>query len=70
MKSLLFSLLLLNGFSCTTATTMVYICDSPNARRYHYKEDCRGLSNCNHRILKVTLEEAKEKNLTLCHWEK
>lgn len=70
MKSLLFSFLLVSGLSCTTATTMVYICDSPNARRYHYKEDCRGLSDCNHRILKVTLEEAKEKKLTLCHWEK
>ena len=70
MKPLLFSFLLLSGLSCTTATTMVYICDSPNARRYHYKENCRGLSNCDHRILKVTLEEAKQRNLSPCHLEK
>ncbi len=60
-------LFVLNG--CTSSTN-VYVCDSQNARKYHLKADCRGLSNCSHRIVKVTLEEAKESGKTLCNWEK
>jgi len=67
MKSLLFILLLFNSPRCTT--TMVYVCNSPNATRYHYKADCRGLSNCQHRVIAMTLEDAQKSNKTLCKWE-
>jgi len=68
MKALLITFLLFNSVRCTTTT--VYICDSPNAIRYHYKANCRDLSNCSHRIIQISLEEAKKSNKTLCHWER
>jgi len=68
MKSLILVLLLSAGARC--APTNVYICDSSNATRYHLVKNCRGLSNCSHRIITVTLEEAKRRNLTLCKWER
>jgi len=48
---------------------MVYVCDSRGAKRYHLKENCRGLSNCTYRIVKVSEEAAKEEGKTLCKWE-
>ncbi|ESU22824.1 hypothetical protein FEDK69T_17270 [Flavobacterium enshiense DK69] len=47
----------------------VYICVSPNAKKYHYNENCRGLSNCKHEIKKVSKSEALDKGLGLCGWE-
>ena len=67
MKSFLFGLLFLGSVRC--APTTVYVCDSPNAIRYHLTPKCRGLSNCSHRIIKMTLEDAKKSGKTLCHWE-
>jgi len=51
-------------------TTTVYVCDSPGAKKYHYRADCRGLSNCSHRIVKMTVDEAKKRGKTRCGWEK
>ncbi|MBZ4188862.1 hypothetical protein [Niabella beijingensis] len=67
MKIVLFSLLLFNG-NCTTTTT-VYICNSKTATKYHHTETCRGLKNCNYRIIQITLDSAKKRNRTLCGWE-
>jgi len=68
MKSLLLAVLLLKGTAmCTTSN--VYICDSPNAIRYHLRSNCKGLRNCTHRILTVSLDEAKKRKLTLCKLE-
>ena len=47
----------------------VYVCDSSNAKKYHLKEHCRGLSNCTYRTIKITLEKAKKEGKTLCGWE-
>lgn len=69
MRSLLFALLLLCG-TAGCDTTTVYVCDSPHATRYHYNEHCRGLSNCDFRIVKTTLDSARAKHLTLCKWER
>ncbi|WP_300603888.1 hypothetical protein [Niabella sp.] len=65
MKSFFLGVLLLN--TCTPAT--VYICDSKTASRYHYNKDCRGLKNCNYRIIKTTIDSAEKRNRTLCRWE-
>jgi len=47
----------------------VYLCDSSGGKKYHYSKDCRGLSNCKHKIIKVSLTEAKKRGKTLCGWE-
>ena len=43
----------------TAPKSGVYICDSPTAKKYHLRNDCRGLSRCTHRIIEITLEEAR-----------
>lgn len=69
MKIVLLSLFLFAKINCSNSTT-VYICDSPNAKKYHYKESCRGLRDCSHRVVKMTLEQAQREGKTLCKWEK
>ena len=50
--------------------TLVYICKSETAHKYHYSKNCRGLSACTHDIIPVTLQEARQKyKRTLCGWE-
>lgn len=49
--------------------TNVYLCGSTGAKKYHYNENCRGLSSCNHGVTKVTLKKAQGYGLTLCGWE-
>lgn len=65
---LLLTFLSLNSVTCTDSTT-VYICDSGSAKKYHYTSSCRGLSNCQYKISKITLETAKSQGKTLCRWE-
>ncbi|MCG2419754.1 hypothetical protein K8089_12035 [Aequorivita sp. F47161] len=47
----------------------VYICKGPKSTKYHYKKDCRGLSNCSTDTYSVTLSEAKKLGRSLCGWE-
>ena len=47
----------------------VFICDSQNAKKYHYVKDCRGLNACKASIKKLSLEDAKKLKRTLCGWE-
>lgn len=49
--------------------TSVYICGSKGAKKYHYNENCRGLSSCSHGVVKTSLKEAQSYGLTLCGWE-
>jgi hypothetical protein len=50
--------------------TYVYICKGPASKRYHYKQNCRGLGNCSTAIYMVTLTEAKvQYRRTLCGYE-
>ena len=70
MKTLLLFFLLFTDNACTTDPKVVYLCDSKGGKRYHFNEHCRGLSNCSHKIIKVTLEEAKKRGKTLCGYEK
>ncbi|SMG14185.1 hypothetical protein SAMN05661096_00653 [Marivirga sericea] len=66
-SSLLFVTILL--FSFNTVVDHVYICDSKNAKKYHYKKDYRGLIACKAAVVKVTLADAKDSKRTLCGWE-
>ncbi len=47
----------------------VYICSPSGAKKYHFLETCRGLSNCKQGVVKTTLNEAQLLGLTLCGWE-
>jgi hypothetical protein len=69
MKTFLLLLFFL-GASHGKDTTIVYVCNSPHARKYHLRTDCRGLRNCQYKIVKVSLEEARKSGKTLCGWEK
>jgi len=52
-----------------TVTKTVYICNGPYSKRYHLKDDCRGLSNCSTDVFGVSIEKAKEIGRTICGWE-
>ncbi|WP_456312544.1 hypothetical protein [Pseudomonas shirazensis] len=49
--------------------TSVYICGPTGAKKYHYKEHCRGLTACRHVLTKVSVSQAQSYGLTLCGWE-
>lgn len=49
--------------------TSVYICGSTGAKKYHFSQNCRGLSSCSHGTVKTSLKQAKGLGLTLCGWE-
>lgn len=71
MKTLFLSLAagLLFSASPPPVDSNVYICNGKYSKKYHLKENCRGLSNCSTKIEKVTLKSAKDKGRTLCGWE-
>lgn len=68
MKKLLL-LPMLFALTSFTFSNDVYLCNSKGGKRYHFKKDCRGLSNCQAEIKKVTLEEAKSLGKTICGYE-
>ncbi|WP_316633532.1 hypothetical protein [uncultured Flavobacterium sp.] len=49
--------------------TKVYICGPTGAKKYHYTDNCRGLTACRHEITKVSISQAQGYGLTLCGWE-
>lgn len=71
MKTLLLSFVagILMAASTPTVDTTVYLCNGKSSKKYHLKEDCRGLNNCSTKIEKTTLKAAKEKGRTLCGFE-
>ncbi|WP_202702588.1 hypothetical protein [Flavobacterium sp. UGB4466] len=65
--TLLFFLVLLTSFH--PFETKVYICGATGAKKYHYNENCRGLTSCRNEISKVSIKRAQGLGLTLCGWE-
>lgn len=47
----------------------VYICNNNKVEKYHKSATCRGLGNCQFKIVKISVQSAKNKGLTLCGWE-
>lgn len=47
----------------------VYICGPTGAKKFHYNENCRGLTSCRSEVTKVTLKRAQGLGLSLCGWE-
>jgi len=70
MKTLSIFILLLAHINCAEDPSTVYICNSGKSKKYHYSQNCRGLSNCQSKIIKTTIEQAKKDDKTLCGWEK
>ncbi|WP_443945121.1 hypothetical protein ACJVDH_19720 [Pedobacter sp. AW1-32] len=70
MKTLSIFILLLAHINGAEDPSTVYICNSGKAKKYHYTQNCRGLSNCQSKIIKTTIEQAKKDDKTLCGWEK
>ena len=66
-KRILFPFLLFTSFNLMESD--VNICFSKGAKKYHYKETCRGLSACRQEEKKTTLKQAQGYGLTLCGWE-
>lgn len=64
---LILSLIVLTSFR--PFETKVYICGSTGAKRYHYNENCRGLTSCRNEVSKVSVKRAQGLGLTLCGWE-
>jgi hypothetical protein len=67
----LVSSLLFSSFKPTSVQKIdyVYICQGPYSKVYHKSQDCRGLSNCSTKILKVTIEEAVKMGRRPCKIE-
>ncbi|PWG79536.1 hypothetical protein DDR33_15810 [Pararcticibacter amylolyticus] len=72
MKTLLLLFLLTCNNLCITtiSTDTVYICDSSGAKKYHLRQNCKGLQNCQQKIIKITLDQATRRGRTLCGYEK
>ncbi|TXF79038.1 hypothetical protein [Chryseobacterium sp.] len=60
---------ILNWQGSSISKSEVYLCDSSGGKKYHYTKSCRGLSNCKHEIIKVSIQKAQNMGKTLCGWE-
>lgn len=49
---------------------VVFVCKSAGAKRYHFKNNCRGLKRCKYQIEQSSLANAENIGLTLCGYEK
>lgn len=48
----------------------VYICNSMNSKRYHYKKNCNALQKCNDTIVIISREKARKSHgRTVCGFE-
>lgn len=66
---IIFSTIILSLQGKSSAISDVYLCDSKGGKKYHYSKTCRGLSACDHQIVKVSIEKAQKLGKTLCGWE-
>jgi len=69
MFSVFFLLVLSGPIDYTEKDSNVYLCMGKSSKRYHYRQNCRGLSNCSTKIYEVSLSKAKELGRTLCGFE-
>ena len=69
MKVFLLFIFLITG-SIQNRNTTVYVCYGAKGKKYHLRADCRGLSSCQHKVIKMTLAAAEKEGRTLCSWEK
>jgi hypothetical protein len=70
MKTLILFLFLIAADTVRVPSTTVYICSGAKGKKYHLRADCRGLSHCTHRVVKMKLSDAEKEGRTLCGFEK
>ncbi|WP_316748090.1 hypothetical protein [Pedobacter gandavensis] len=68
MKTIVLFLFIFVAIACK-ASTVVYVCNNGTTNKYHLKPNCRGLSRCHFKVVKMTLEKAKASQKTLCRHE-
>lgn len=69
MKTLLLFAVLSFAVAHHAADT-VYVCKGAKGKKYHLRSDCRGLSHCSHKVVKMKLADAQKEGRTLCGFEK
>lgn len=52
-----------------THETVVFVCESSGAKRYHFKSTCRGLKRCSNKIQQLSIINAENIGLTICGYE-
>lgn len=58
---------LLGSFAFHTSSgDTVYVCMSPNAKKFHYSKSCPGLQKCTHEIKETTKVSAEKSGYTVC----
>lgn len=58
------------GAASSWVANGVYICMDTAASKYHLSKNCRSISNCSSKLLKVSVDDAESKyNRNLCAWE-
>lgn len=69
MKTKLFIVMLfaLTAFTVPAKNDSVYVCDSTTSVAYHKTDHCKGLNRCRHKIVYVTIDEAKKMGKRECH---
>lgn len=63
---LLLLMLPISGIGHVNKQRKVYICTGSKSIRYHYKQNCRGLSNCGGSVISITINEAIKNGRTPC----
>lgn len=53
----------------SSSSEIVYICNGPSSKRYHYDKNCFGLNNCSTTLQKTSKTEAKSMGRNLCGYE-
>ncbi|SEB20739.1 hypothetical protein SAMN05443550_11738 [Pedobacter hartonius] len=69
MKPLLLSGYIIINTIASNGPRAVYICNNKHTNKYHYLSTCRGLSNCQYKLLKSDELSAQQKGMSLCVWE-
>ena len=69
MKTLCLCLFFSIVATCKEPVT-VYLCNNGGGKKYHLSSNCRGLSNCSHKLISISLNKARDQGKTLCKWEK
>lgn len=43
-----------------SSSAIVWVCVARTSKKYHTNRDCKGLRNCRHRLIEISVREAEE----------
>lgn len=49
--------------------TMVFVCKSSGAKKYHLDQNCHGLKRCKHEVVEMKVKDAENIGLGMCGYE-